>query len=194
MRFSNCAIHWITTQFVVDTIPSFLTVNPWKKYRVLLFFRGSFIFMFTTLAKNRRLSSLTKPLEIVLVKVAYHILPALVYFFPNYAKNYLVFENLKKEIKSKNIYAKLVPIELDLEMTMVGKLRLMQCCSYLWKATLTVNHWEIYIDGKHPTSKNNKRMHNLPKHSNKNILTSLNKFRTKICPISFEHQWHASAL
>ena len=110
MRFSNCAIHWITTQFVVDTIPSFLTVNPWKKYRVLLFFRGSFIFMFTTLAKNRRLSSLTKPLEIVLVKVAYHILPALVYFFPNYAKNYLVFENLKKEIKSKNIYAKLVHI------------------------------------------------------------------------------------
>ena len=87
--------------------------------------------MFTTLAKNRRLSSLTKPLEIVLVKVAYHILPALVYFFPNNAQNYLVFENLKKEIKSKNIYAKLVPIELDLEMTMVGKLRLMQCCSYL---------------------------------------------------------------
>ena len=53
----------------------------------------------------------------MLVKVAYHILPALVYFFPNYAKNYLVFENLKKEIKSKNIYAKLVPIELDLKMT-----------------------------------------------------------------------------
>ena len=49
----------------------------------------------------------------MLVKVAYHILPALVYFFPNYAKNYLLFENLKKEIKSKNIYAKLAPIELD---------------------------------------------------------------------------------
>ena len=85
--------------------------------------------MFTTLAKNRRLSSLTKPLEIVLVKVAYHILPALVYFFQNNAKNYLLFENLKKEIKSKNIYAKLVPIELDLEMTIVGNLRLMQCYS-----------------------------------------------------------------
>ena len=56
------------------------------------------------------------------------------------------------------------------------------------KATLTENHWEAYIDGKHATSKNNKRMHNLPKHINKNILTSLNKFRTKICPISFEHQ------
>ena len=64
----------------------------------------------------------------------------MVYFFQNNAKNYLLFENLKKEMKSKNIYAKLVPIELDLEMTMVGKLRLMQCCSYLWKATLTVNH------------------------------------------------------
>ena len=131
MRFSNCAIHWITTQFVVDTIPSFLTVNPWKKYRVLLFFRGSFIFMFTTYAKNRRLRSLIRPLQIVLVKVAYHILPALVYFFPNYAKNYLLFENLKKEIKSKNIYAKLVPIELDLEMTIVGNLRVMQCYSYI---------------------------------------------------------------
>ena len=55
----------------------------------------------------------------------------MVYFFPNYAKNYPLFENLKKEIKSKNIYAKLAPIELDLEMTIVGKLRLMQCCSYL---------------------------------------------------------------
>ena len=53
------------------------------------------------------------------------------YFFQNNAQNYLVFENLKKEIKSKNIYAKLVHIELDLKMTMVGKLRLMQCCSYL---------------------------------------------------------------